>query len=88
MFRQASLLASLALISCAKGDITDTSTPQDQQTAHGKVAGIVTDSTGLPLVGVLVSVQGTSVSSNDDGVSIIPDVQPSPQVLVSFTKSG
>ena len=88
MFRQASLISVLALISCGKSDdTTDTSVTLTQE-AHGKIAGIVTDSTGLPLVGVLVSVQGISVSSNDDGVFIIPDVQPSPQVLVSFTKSG
>jgi len=88
MFRQASLLASLALISCAKGDNTDTSTPQYQQTAHGKIAGVVTDSAGLPVIGVTVSVQGISVLTNETGAFVVPDVQPSQRALVSFTKSG
>jgi hypothetical protein len=88
MFRQASLISVLALISCGKSDdTTDTSVTLTQE-AHGKIAGVVTDASGLPLVGVLVSVQGISVSTNETGAFVVPDVQPSPRALVSFTKSG
>jgi len=88
MFRQVSLISVLALASCGKSDDTaDTSVPQNQE-ARGKIAGIVEDSAGLPLVGVLVSVQGISVSTSETGAFVIPDVEPSPRALVSFTKSG
>jgi len=42
----------------------------------------------LPLVGVLVSVQGISVSTSETGAFVITHVEPSPRALVSFTKSG
>ena len=87
MLRQASLISALALISCGKADNTDTSAPLTQQ-AHGKIAGVVTDASGLPIVGVLVSVQGISVSTDATGAFVVPDVEPSPRALVSFTKSG
>ena len=88
MLRQVSLISVLALVSCGKSDdTTDTSVPLTQE-VHGKIAGVVTDSAGLPLVGVLVSVQGISVSTSETGAFVIPDVDPSPRALVSFVKSG
>ena len=88
MLRQVSLISVLALVSCGKSDdTTDTSVPLTQE-VHGKIAGVVTDSAGLPLVGVLVSAQGISVSTSETGAFVIPDVDPSPRALVSFVKSG
>ena len=87
MFRQASIMSALALVSCGKADNTDTAVPLSQE-VHGKIAGVVTNSDGSPLVGVLVSVQNISVSTNESGAFVIPNVEPSPRALVSFTKSG
>jgi hypothetical protein len=89
MFGKLSLVSLLALTACGKsGDSGQDTGIQLTQESHGKVAGMVVDTTGNPVFGVLVSIQGNTVITGEDGVFIMPDVTPSTRLLISFAKDG
>ena len=89
MFGRLSLVSLLALTACGKSSETGQDTGiQLTQEAHGKVAGMVTDTEGSPVHSVSVSIQGNTVMTGPDGIFIVPDVMPSSHLLVSFTKDG
>ena len=89
MFGKLSLVSLLALTACGKSSDSgqDTGTQLTQE-AHGKVAGIVVDTAGNPILGVSATAGDSAVITGADGVFIIPDVAPSAQLLVSFVKDG
>lgn len=89
MFERLSLVSLLALTACGKSSETgqDTGTQLTQE-AHGKIAGMVVDTDGNPIFGVSAIAGGNTVITGEDGIFIIPDIIPSPRLLVSFVKDG
>lgn len=89
MFGRLSLVSLLALTACGKSSETGQDTGiQLTQEAHGKVAGMVVDTEGNPIFGVSAVINGNTVITGVDGVFVIPDIEPSDRLLVSFIKNG
>lgn len=89
MFGRLSLVSLLALTACGKSSETGQDTGiQLTQEAHGKVAGMVVDTEGNPIFGVSAVINGNTVITGVDGVFVIPDIEPSDRLLVSFIKDG
>jgi hypothetical protein len=89
MFGRLSLVSLLALAACGKSSETGQDTGiQLTQEAHGKVAGMVVDTEGNPIFGVSAVINGNTVITGIDGVFVVPDVEPSDRLLVSFIKDG
>lgn len=89
MFGRLSLISLLALTACGKSSETGQDTGiQLTQEAHGKVAGMVVDTEGNPIFGVSAVINGNTVITGVDGVFVIPDIEPSDRLLVSFIKDG
>jgi len=86
------LLPLLLLPACNnKGDDTQDSgdsttvTPLDPQ---GRIGGFVTDETGAPLEGVIVSGQDITTTTAADGSYTLLEVQPETDIVIEFSKRG
>ena len=89
MFGRLSLVSLLALTACGKSSETGQDTGiQLTQEAHGKVAGMVVDTEGNPIFGVSAVINGNAVITDMGGIFVIPDIEPSDRLLVSFIKDG
>ncbi len=55
---------------------------------HGKIAGIVTSTDGVPLAGVTVTAQNVTATTDENGTYTLLDVSPSQNIVVKFSKQG
>jgi len=85
------LLPLLLLPACNKGDTpqdTGDSTDVTAVDPQGRIGGLVTDETGAPIEGVLVSAQGIEATTAADGSYTLLEVQPQTDIVLKFSKRG
>ena len=76
----------LALSACAT-QTSDTTNLEDVE-AIGRIAGVVTDTAGVPLEGVSVTLQDMEVITDSDGRYLVDGVSPSDDIRIVMKKDG